>query len=130
MTVAISFPRNLTNCQEYHFSEKPKHTLKCTVGICITNIRIADFQKSAIQIICYSNARFLLLTGYEKNEQIVWYSDQHSNHRPFDYQTTFDHLNTRLVRYSDPHYIFQMAPQKPNQQLIKICNKMSRIKEV
>ena len=27
----------------------------------------------------------------------------HSNNGPFDNRTTFDHLNTRLVRYSDPH---------------------------
>ena len=25
------------------------------------------------------------------------------NNRPLDYRTTYDHLNTRLVRYSDPH---------------------------
>ena len=29
----------------------------------------------------------------------------HSNNGPFGNQTTFDHLNTRLVRYSDPHCI-------------------------
>ena len=27
----------------------------------------------------------------------------HSNTEPFDDHTTFDHLNSRLVRYSDPH---------------------------
>ena len=30
-------------------------------------------------------------------------SDQNLNNRPFNYLTTFDHFNTRLVRYSDPH---------------------------
>ena len=29
----------------------------------------------------------------------------HLNNRPFGDQTTFDHFNTRLVRYSDPHCI-------------------------
>ena len=40
--------------------------------------------------------------------RIVQYSDHCLNNRPFDYQTTFDHLNTKLVRYSDP-YCIQMV---------------------
>ena len=72
-----------------------------------------------IQIIWYSDARFLLLTGQENSGQIVHYSDHHSNNdpkilrysehhlnnRPFDYQTTSDHLKTRLVQFSNPHCI-------------------------
>ena len=27
----------------------------------------------------------------------------HSNNGPFDDHTTFDHSNTRIVQYSDPH---------------------------
>ena len=37
------------------------------------------------------------------------YSDHYLNNRPFDYQTTFDHLKTRLVRYSDPHCISSLG---------------------
>ena len=35
----------------------------------------------------------------------VRYSDHHLNTRPFSDRTPLDHLNTRLVRYSDPHCI-------------------------
>ena len=67
------------------------------------------------QIIYFSDAWFLLLTGRGNSGQIVcysdhlkyWtkivqYSDHHSNNKPFNYGTTFDHSNTRLVLYSDP----------------------------
>ena len=43
------------------------------------NIPIADFYKSNIQIICFSDAWFLLLTGQENSGKIVCYSDHHSN---------------------------------------------------
>ena len=45
------------------------------------NIWIANFKKSGIQIIPYSDARYLLLTGKENSGQIVSYSDHHSNNR-------------------------------------------------
>ena len=45
----------------------------------IGNIWIAHFWKYGIQIIRYSDARFLLLTGQENCGQIVRYSDHHSN---------------------------------------------------
>ena len=35
-------------------------------------------------------------------DKIAWYSDHHSNNRTFDYRTTFDQFNPRLVLYSDP----------------------------
>ena len=60
------------------------------------------FYKSSIQIIPYSDAQFLLLTGQENSGQIVHYSDHHSKNGPFDYRTNFDHSKTSLVRYSDP----------------------------
>ena len=41
--------------------------------------------------------------GRQLSKFIIQYSDHHLNTRPFDYQTTFGHSNTRLVRYSDPH---------------------------
>ena len=50
-----------------------------------------------------------LLTGQENSGKIVHYSDHFLNSRPFDYQTTFDHLNTRLVWYSDPYCSIQMV---------------------
>ena len=31
------------------------------------------------------------------------FADHHLNNRPFNYQTTFDNLNTRLVWHLDPH---------------------------
>ena len=43
------------------------------------NIWIVDFYKSGFQIIRYSDARFLLLTGQENSRQMVRYSDHHSN---------------------------------------------------
>ena len=42
-------------------------------------------------------------------QKIVWYSDHHLNNRPFDYLTTFDCLNTRLVHDSDPHFISKIV---------------------
>ena len=35
----------------------------------------------------------------------------HSNNGSFGDRTTFDHLNTRLVRYSDPHCIITLTSQ-------------------
>ena len=66
-------------------------------------IWIAGFWRSGIQIIHYSDDRFLLLTRLENSGEIVCYSDHHLNNRPFDYQSIFDHLNTRQMHYSDPH---------------------------
>ena len=37
------------------------------------------------------------------NQMVVSYSSQGLNDRPFNNQTFLDHLNTKLVRYSDPH---------------------------
>ena len=37
------------------------------------------------------------------NERIVRYSGHGLNTEPFDERTVLDHLNTKLVRYSDPH---------------------------
>ena len=71
---------------------------------------MADFHISSIQIIHYSNARFLLLIGQINSEQIVWYSDHHLNNKLFDYWITSDHYNTRLVRYSDPQFSQQCNP--------------------
>ena len=45
------------------------------------NIWKADFYKYSIQIIHYSDARLLLLTGQENCGQIVRYSDHHLNNR-------------------------------------------------
>ena len=36
-------------------------------------------------------------------ELLVRYSGHGLNNEPFDEQTNLDHLNTELVRYSDPH---------------------------
>ena len=54
----------------------------------------------------YSDAWFLLLTGQQNSGQIVCYSNHHSKNRPSDYWTSFDHLTTRLVWYSDPHWLW------------------------
>ena len=71
------------------------------MGIWITNIWIMNFHLSVIQM--------------SDIQMVVWYSDHHSNtglvfkwhsnNWPFGDRTTFDHSNTRLVQYSDPHFI-------------------------
>ena len=42
-------------------------------------------------------------TPFKLLTKIDGYSDHHSNNRLFSCRTTFDHSNTRLVQYSDPH---------------------------
>ena len=43
-------------------------------------------------------------TTYNLNsELLVCYSSHDLNNEPFNEQTILDHLNTKLVRYSDPH---------------------------
>ena len=37
------------------------------------------------------------------NDLFVRYSGHGLNNEPFDERTVLDHLNTKLVRYSDPH---------------------------
>ena len=81
----------------------PGSSVLCTIGIWI-----ADFYESGIQIICYSDAWFLLLTEPENSGQIVCFSDHNLNSRlkESSIQNTIwitDHLIIGLVRYSDPH---------------------------
>ena len=43
-------------------------------------------------------------TPYDMNDELlVCYSGHGLNNGPFDEQTVLNHLNTGLVRYSDPH---------------------------
>ena len=72
-----------------------------TLGIWIKNIWIADFYKSGIQIIHYSDARFLFITVQEASEQIVHYSGG---------------SNSERVRNSDGPLSFGLVPtiRKPN----------------
>ena len=55
------------------------------------------------------------ITDHSVNRLFVRYSGHGLNNRPFDDRTCLDHLNTRLVRYSDPHCIWMvrsmMAPK-------------------
>ena len=39
-------------------------------------------------------------------DNLIPFSDDDLKSRPFDYQTSIDHLNARLIGYSDPHNIF------------------------
>ena len=65
-------------------------------NIWITNFHLSGIQMSGIQMVVgYSDHH--LNTG----PVFKW----HSNNRPFGDRTTIDHLNTRLVQYSDPHCI-------------------------
>ena len=57
-----------------------------------------------------SDAQFLLLIRQENSGQVVRYSAHHLNNRLFDYQTTFDHLNTRLVLIQIPLYFRYLDP--------------------
>ena len=73
---------------------------------------MVDFQMSDIRVptvLTYVSAIQMftimiptVLTGQENSGQIVLYSDHRLNNGPFDYQTTFDYSNTRLVRCSVP----------------------------
>ena len=54
------------------------------------NIWITNFYLSSIQ-----------LSGIH---MVVWYLDHYFNTWPFGNWTTFDHLNTGLLGYSDPHF--------------------------
>ena len=54
-------------------------------------------------------AVFVLTCQINIHHTVMYYLEysniqQHSNTRPFGDWTIFDHLNTRLVRYSDPHF--------------------------
>ena len=40
---------------------------------------------------------------HSNTELLVRYSDGGLNKEPFDDRTALNHLNTELVRYSDPH---------------------------
>ena len=63
---------------------------------------------ATIQIINYSDTRFLLLTmpvnrrQIEEQTKIVHYSDHYCNKGLFDECTDFDYRNNRLFWYSDP----------------------------
>ena len=72
------------------------------------NIWIMSFHLSSIQkVVWYSDHHF------NTGPVFIWWSEfrtkfspifkWHLNNGPFGDWTTFDHLNTRLVRYSDPH---------------------------
>ena len=50
---------------------------------------------------------------------VVRYSDHHLNTGPLGDQTTFDHLNTRLVRYSDPHCTVDLKPKLSRFQMVE-----------
>ena len=42
------------------------------------------------------------------NQMAVRYSNGGLNKEPFDKRTVFNHSNTKLVRYSDPHCIAKL----------------------
>ena len=48
------------------------------------------------------------------------YSDPHLYNRPFKDPTTFNHWNTRLVQYSDPHCSWGLVVK----QLVKTLNQI------
>ena len=56
------------------------------------NTWIVEFYKSGIQIICYSDAWYLLLTGQENSEQIVCAWELHSCFTPVPYFTVLLYL--------------------------------------
>ena len=80
-----------------------------TVGIWITNICLADlcpvFRSFGIQMpgSYYSPGKKIvdnlstIQITIKITDLLIQYSDHLSNNRPFDYCTTFDHLNTGLV---------------------------------
>ena len=43
------------------------------------------------------------LSGIQMTIPITDENSHHANNRPFNYWTTYDHSNTRLVRFLDPH---------------------------
>ena len=70
----------------------------------MSGIQMSDIQMSGIQ-----------MSGIQMSsiQMVGWYTDHHSNtgpvfkwhsnNGPFGDWTTFDHSNTRLVQYLDPH---------------------------
>ena len=82
-------------------------------------IRVADFCLSSIQI---SGIQMVVQYSYHhlnSSPGFKWWSEYHTNFcpvfkghlntGPFGHRTTFDHLNTRLVWYSDPHCIISQV---------------------
>ena len=82
-------------------------------NIWITNFYMSGIQMSGIQM--FGIQMVVQYSDHHLNTGPVfkWCSEHrtkfcpvfkwHLSNRPFGDQTTFDHLNTRLVRYSDPH---------------------------
>ena len=54
---------------------------------------------------------------------VVWYSDHHLNNGPVGDLTTFDHLNTRLVRDSDPRCICRGSEYRASLSGVQITDK-------
>ena len=74
----------------------------------MVNFHLSGIQMSGIQVVVqysdhHSNTGpvFKWRSEYRTKSSPVF--KWHSNNGPFGDHTTFNHLNTRLVRYSDPH---------------------------
>ena len=91
------------------------------------NFHLSGIQMSSIQMVVqYSDHH--LDTGLV----FKWWSEYwtkfspvfkwHSNNRPFGDLTAFDHLNTRLVRYSDPHCSLTVQIQNIFGPIFKSCS--------
>ena len=82
-----------------------------TVGIWLTNIWITEFLNNELSLVQYSDHHlntglvFKWWSEYRTKFSLVF--KWHSDNRPFGDWTTFNHLNTRLVWYSDPHCTFE-----------------------
>ena len=51
----------------------------------------------------YSNGSWVFRPPFEYRTKFSPVFKWHLNNGPFGDQTTFDHINSRLVQYSDPH---------------------------
>ena len=65
----------------------------------------SDLRPSVLCVVKLPNNLVSLIREWQTNSQLlVRYSGHFWNNGPFAHRTNLDHLNTGLVRYSDPHY--------------------------
>ena len=103
-----------TSVRRKHIILDLKQTNSITVGIWITNIWKMNFYLSGIKMVVryldhHSNTGLVFKRWYEYRTKFIPLFRWHLNAGPFSDQTTFDHLNTRLVGYSDPNCICKMG---------------------
>ena len=78
------------------------------------NFYLFGIQMSGIlMVVGYSD--HYLNTGplYKWWSEFSWVFKWHLNTGPFSYRAIFDHLNTRMVWYSDPHCIQKLSKTEP-----------------